>query len=261
MYNTLRAIILDPTMDRRTSLKQLLVATEKYKSVTIAGALKDGLAILKEAEATIDVICLSRAYGAEKVRNFIEAVGKVPQGECGVFILLLDPDTPTKIATAEALVLGAHNCLKEPYSVDDVKEVTEGAMELSTQFREERDRAGISGMVSEVMKYIDAVYQRIHARRDPGEAMRNLRDTAKVISQIRPELKELYYEILIERFMSADVPYFMPGLANYTGTSKATKKRAEAKRKQEEEDVKNGNVQKKEKKVKKELEDGSITPP
>jgi hypothetical protein len=264
VFETLQANIIDPDTGRRNSLKQLLLATEDYNTISPCGDLREAKQRIAASEEPIDVIFLSRIFDADTVKAAMEEIHNTSAGECTVFVLLLLPETPTKTGAAESLALGAHGCLKAPYSVDDVREITNQAIAMREEMREERDRIGINGMVGEAIKFIDRIYHKYRLGQSPGMDKRNLDDIAKAITNIPDNRDEMYYNIMLDHFLKTKPPYFPPGISNYYGASRATQRRAERRRKEEEELRKQGKEPKQPKIKRGEpeiLPNGRVAPP
>lgn len=257
----LSALIWDSSLERRNSLKLLLKNTERYAGLANCSTSRE--VITKLEEERWDVVLLPSTLDLEKIAEFVSDLKQVENGDLAVLIASVAPDDQNPSSIALRHTAGVHSCLMEPYSVDDVVEVTAKAFSLREKLQEDRNIRAVNTMLEEAMKYLDLISTKMKVDIDPGAARRSLKQTAKAIQTLRGDLRDIYLNLAVQKFIEAPIPDFIPGVENYNGTSPALSRRAEKRRQairegcakafDEQERAQWAEAQ--------EQEDGSVTPP
>ena len=230
MSDELRCIVIDETAAKRDELVTLIKTSAYFKEIRETRTLDGSMGLLENSVSNVDCVFVKHIFEDGELGSF---VNKFESHECGhstAFILLLeDPDHP--LVTDEEAVhkLGCHSVLIPPLSEQKIREIVAILMHLRPELLAKRDLLKLMEKIKLAMKGIDTASQLKKAEQQSTLAEQEVKAISTEIKEIlakNARLSERYFEQLIEEMISAEVPWFLPGMENYTGKSQATKRRA-----------------------------------
>ena len=124
---------------------------------------------------------------------------------------------------------GFDGFLFEPYSVDNLLEITQIAARVRKERSRAREEAALKLLISDLMNQIDLVAYLKQMQSESGRAMKKLRDTSAMLKTLAPESFELYQGLAIDLFEQAPLPKKVFQRKQYSGASSRVKKKMEDK--------------------------------
>ena len=125
-------------------------------------------------------------------------------------------------------MMGADGFLFEPYSVDQLVEITDLAAKVKAERSLAREQAALGFLLNDVMQQIDLIAYLRSAGYDVGRGMRRFKQMCTVFGTLEGESLDLYYNLAVDKFIEAPFPKKMYQ-ANYKGASKRVKEKMEKK--------------------------------
>ena len=149
MYTTLRALIIDPSADRRARLKQAALAYADFSRVYSVPSLKEARAHLC-SQPEYDLVFVSFAVGEDEALKFVIEGKKEESPRDAAFVLVLPPRSQNAETFADSLLEGADGFLLEPFSAEGLREMSDLAREVKREKELARERAALSIMIKNV---------------------------------------------------------------------------------------------------------------
>ena len=132
-FKPLAAILMDRDMDVRMRLKQATSSVSSFGKVHQATKPEEALDKLR-SEGPVDVVFISYQYERQQISDFIKAAKADLAGQDTAYVLVLKRKGESNAALAEYMLTGADGFLFEPFSVDELVEITA----LATRVKKER---------------------------------------------------------------------------------------------------------------------------
>ena len=227
----LEALIIDPDMATRVRLKQATTAVPQFGKVLQANSIDEADQKLKVGEAAFNVVFISNRFPNAATTDFITAAKKTAGGQDAAYILVLEAKSQDSSTVASTVLVGADGLLFEPYSIDQLVEITNLAAAVKAERGIERERAAFRFLLGDVMNQLDLIAQLKSNGMDMGPNLKRLREMCLIFTTLEGESKTNYLGVAGEMFEKAPVP--KPIVKRYRGVSERVKKRtAEKTRKQ-----------------------------
>lgn len=226
MNQKFSAWVIDRDMDARMRLKQATNSVPTFGQVKLVNSLEDSQKGLEQSPH-VDVIFMSHRFGQDQITDFIRKAKSTKGGMDSAYILVLQTADQDSNTVAQNVLIGADGFLLEPYSVDNLVEITALADRVKRERSMEREQAALKFLVEDVIKQVDRVAFIKSCGFDVGRNLKKLKDMCSVFYDLQSESKEVYYEIAIDLFMNAPLP--VTPQKNYKGVSDRVKKKMEAK--------------------------------
>ena len=219
--------VVDNDMAARMRLKSATTSVPRFGQVRLINSLEEALASLKNAAAGIDVIFISRRFAQDAITAFIAEAKHITAGQDAAYVLVLRTDDQQADSVAKNVLGGTDGFLLEPYSVDQLVEITELAARVRKERSQEREAAALRFLINDVIKQIDRVWFLKSSGFDVGRSLKKLKDMCKVFDSLDNETRELYFEIVVNAFETVPVP--QPPSKQYKGVSERVRLRMEKK--------------------------------
>lgn len=220
------SIVIDNDMAARMRLKTATTSVPSFGNVRMISTLHEAQSVLS-ASGHVDVIFISNRFPDREINPFIKSAKETGGGQDSAYILVLKTEDQESNTVAKNVLGGADGCLLEPYSVDQLVEITDLAARVKQERSQERQAAALRFLVQDTMKQLDRVWYLKSCGFDVGINMRKLKDMCKVFETLETESHELYLEIVVDAFEKAPLPAFP--VKKYKGVSDRVKKRMEQK--------------------------------
>ncbi|MBX7143814.1 MAG: hypothetical protein K1X79_05135 [Oligoflexia bacterium] len=222
------AILVDPEIQSRMRLKQATTAVPHFGKVHQLTELREAQNRLAGSERC-DVVFISRKFEMENIISFIKTAKGTGQGQDSAYILVLGAKDQDSSTVAASVMSGFDGFLFEPYSVDNLLEITE----ISSRVRKERslarEEAAMKLLVTDLLNQIDLLSYMKTMKSDPTRVLKKLRERTAVLKTLSPESSDIYYRIALDMFENAPLPTKIFQRKNYGGASSRVKRKMEDK--------------------------------
>jgi DNA-binding NarL/FixJ family response regulator len=222
------AMIIDAEISSRMRLKQATSALHNFRKVQQLGSLREGLERLKSSE-TCDVVFISGMLDQAELKAFIEAGKQTPHGQDSAYVLVMKAKDQGSATVATNVLVGADGLLFEPYSVDNLMDITRLSAKVKGERRQSRALAAIRFLLTDVMSQLDQIAHNKASGLEVGPSLKKFKDAAGVLGTFQGEQLHDYYDIAVDMFMSAPTPRPNFQRVKYVGASKRIQARNAAK--------------------------------
>ena len=220
------AIIIDPDLDTRMRLKQCTTVVHQFGKVFQLGTLKDASAKLAGGEAT-DVCFISYKYDQGEVTEFIKSAKAMKAGQDCAYVLVLKTKDQDASVVATNVLAGFDGFLFEPYSVEQLLELTEIAARVRKERMMGREEAALRFLLNDIVNQIDQIAYLKAAGFDMGPSMKKFKDLCSVLKTLQGDSIAVYTKLAIDLFEAAPLPKKIFQRKIYGGASSRVKKRQE----------------------------------
>ncbi len=225
-FRKFNCVILDPIMDTRMRLKQATQAVQDFGATHSASSPDEAIRICK-GDQEIDVVFVTGRLPREEFSSFVEDAKKTKQGEDSAYVLVLKSHADTQSDLAAGMMAGADGILCEPYSVDQLVEITRLASRVRKERSDTRERIAIGIMVDELVTQLDLVAFLKACGCEPGTSIKTLRDLGEKIHDLQPEFHPTYFELIGEKFEQVPPPKRAFQTKIYAGASSRVRQQME----------------------------------
>jgi response regulator RpfG family c-di-GMP phosphodiesterase len=221
------ALIVDPDIDRRMRLKTATTSVVQFKKVQLANKIAEAEDRLN-APGTWDVIFLNYSLEQEEIGKFIKKAKETDSAQDAAFILVLPAKDQESSTVASNVMIGADGFLFEPYSVDQLVEITDLAAHVKAERSAEREKAALGFLLNDIMSQIDMIAYLKSVGYDVGRGVKRFRQMCHVFDTLEGDSLTNYFDLAVEKFENAPFPEKIYQ-KNYKGASKRVKERMEKK--------------------------------
>ena len=219
-------IIIDPILDTRMRLKQATASVSEFGQVIQAPSTDEAIRQLK-GTTLIDVVFVTGKLEQNAFAEFVTEAKKTKQGEDAAYVLVLKSQTESGSDIAQMMMSGADGILCEPYSVDTLVSITHLAARVRKERWEAREKMAMGLIVTDAINQLDLVALLKASGCEPGTSIRALRDLGTKISAISPEMRDIYYDAVVEQFSVLPPPKNAFKTKLYGGASSRVKQHME----------------------------------
>jgi CheY-like chemotaxis protein len=216
-----QAFVVESDMEARMRLKGATTAVGHFANVRLLATTDEALAALG-VSGHVDLIFISRRFDQECITGFIAAAKEKGGGRDSAYILVLTTDMQQTRVVAKNVLSGVDGFLLEPYSVDNLIEITELASRVKRERSQQREAAAFQFLIQDVMRQIDRIAYLKSCQHDVSRSFKDLKGVCSVFSSLGGESLELYLEIAVETLANAPLPDFHAKV--YRGVSDRVKK-------------------------------------
>ena len=221
------ALIINSDIDARMRLKSATTSVIQFSKVQLLTNLNEGLSRL-EGGHVCDVLFVSYSFEKDEVKQFIKDAKGTKSGEDAAYILVLETGEQDSSVIAENVLIGADGFLFEPYSVDQLVEITNLAARVKRERAEEREQAALTFLLKDMMHQIDLIAYLKANGYDVGRGFKRFKQMCSVLNTLEGTSKELYMNLAVELFSEAPFPKNIYQ-KSYSGASKRVKEKMEKK--------------------------------
>jgi response regulator RpfG family c-di-GMP phosphodiesterase len=223
------ALVIEPDLDSRMRLKAAMTSVPAFKQNFQVGKIKEGQQKIDTSSKAIDVVFVSYRFTEEEVNEFLQYAKAAPITQDAAFILIKKSQDQQSTSIASSVLAGADGLLFEPFSVDQLMEITRIASKVKKERSSAREEGALKFLLSDVINQIDQVAYLKACEYETGTSMKKLKEMCGVFASLSPESKEIYNRIVIEAFENAHIPKMVFQRKKYTGASSRVQKRMEKK--------------------------------
>lgn len=222
------AIIIDPDLDTRMRLKAATTSVHQFGKVTLVNSSKEAVDTLVGRDMHCDVVFISHSITREETTSFIKEAKASKRGQDSAFVLVLKTKDQDSSTVAQNVLMGADGFLFEPYSVDNLVEITQLSARVKKERSETREAGAIKFLLNDIMQQIDLIAYLKGAGYDVGRGIKRFKDMCGVLKTFEGSSRDLYMKLVVDVFEAAPFPKKIYE-KNYAGASSRLKKKAEQK--------------------------------
>ena len=222
-----KALIVDSDLDTRMRLKAATTSVVQFGKVQLISTLGEATKRVESGETT-DVIFVSHGFEQDDVIDFIKTAKETKAAQDAAYILVLRTSEQDSTTVAQNVMIGADGLLFEPYSVDQLVEITELAARVKAERSQGREEAAIRFLLTDIMRQVDLIAYLKSCGYDVGRGIKRFKQMCKVLDALEADAREIYYRVAIEMFSEAPFPKKIYE-KSYAGASKRVRERMEKK--------------------------------
>lgn len=217
-------LIIDPELDARMRLKQVCSSLVNFGKVYPVGSFTECLGKLKSEQHT-DVVFVSARLGQANISDFIKDAKATQQGQDSAYILVIPSKDSASAMVAQSVMMGADGLLFEPYSVDQLVEITNLSARVRRERSAAREEVALRFLINDIIQQIDLIAYSRSCGYETGTAMRTFKQACTVLASLEPDSLKLYYRLVPDIFETAPVPANLFQRKKYGGASSRVKRR------------------------------------
>ncbi|MBX7137816.1 MAG: hypothetical protein K1X83_07510 [Oligoflexia bacterium] len=223
------AFIIDSDIDTRMRLRQATSSVQQFGKVTALNEPRDATMKLQSGAEHCDVIFLSCRFDDKEIAEFVRAAKETKFGQDAAYILVLNTNNQDSSTVANSVMLGLDGFLFEPYSVDQLVEITVLSAKVKKERSVARERIALTLMMTDMMNQLDLVAYLKSTGILPETSWKKLTEFAAPLRNLGPESFALYCDIAVAMFSNAPAPKRSFKTENYKGASSRVKRKMEQK--------------------------------
>jgi hypothetical protein len=220
-------IIIEPDLDSRMRLKTAMSSVYQFGRSHQVVSLNDGLA--KLSSEFIDVVFISYRFSKEEVLLFIDKAKSTKGGIDTAYVAILPAKEQLSSVVAQSIMKGYDGMLFEPYSVDQLLEITQLASRVKLERSAAREKTAIVMMIQDLIIQLDQVSYVKSCKVDSGVGFKKFREMCTLIKGLDQAKLDVYFENVVNAFEEAQPPKPVPQNMRYGGVSSRIKKKLEQK--------------------------------
>lgn len=218
------ALIIEPDIDARMRIKQATMAVHKFGHLQSVNSITEAISQVEYLDSPVDIIFVSKRISHDKMQGFFQFTRASKKTEDAANVVLFQSQEEGNALIKTILELGADGILCEPYSVDQLSEITELATFIKRERSQERERGAIVLLVDDIAKQFDLVSLLSATGGELGQSKRALLELSRIAHGLSESGKEYYYEKLIDKFSNLPPPPKAFQASSYNGASERVKK-------------------------------------
>ncbi|MCB0358626.1 MAG: hypothetical protein KDD44_03295 [Bdellovibrionales bacterium] len=215
MEKKLDALMVDTNLERRARLRDAAYAQRGFRNVQPVNGLDQALQRLQENNGC-DVLFISYEFDREEILEFVKSAKNTTVGSDCAYIMVMKPKDQNAETVAQDVLDGADGFLFEPYSVENLFEITKISARVKKEQAEARVAAAIRMTIEGAIEEIDRVAMLCQKRGDSPKLLEKLQSICAPIRRLDRRGQNTYFELLTELF--SEVP--PPPSNEYRGASK-----------------------------------------
>jgi response regulator RpfG family c-di-GMP phosphodiesterase len=223
------AIIADPDVQTRMRLKQATASVVQFGEVVQVTTLSEAGGRI-QSDRHWDVVFISNNFSEGEVTDFIARAKEHKGGQDAAFIRVLKSKDQQNSAVAQGMLQGIDGFLFEPYSVDQLVDITTLSARIKKERSDTRQRLAIELLLSDVMKQLDLVAFLKSVGFEVTRSATRLKEMCNALQGASTgQMLEVYKEVAVKLFSEAPLPKPMFQAKQYSGVSARVKKKMEEK--------------------------------
>jgi hypothetical protein len=222
------AVIIDPDSSTRMRLKQATTSVAEFDKVYQSSSIVEAASRLNSGDQ-MDVCFLSAAIEQTQLDAFILQAKAHKNGEDSAYICVMKGNSQASTSIAGNVISGFDGMLFEPYSVDQLVELTRIAARVRKERSGAREQAAIAIIISDIVKQLNQIAFVKKQGVDPTNLMKKFRNTTETLKRLQPESFQLYFTHVVEAFVSVPAPQLALEIKTYHGPSSRIQKRQQEK--------------------------------
>ena len=227
--DTYDALVIDPELDSRMRLKQAMSSVASFRGSVQFGKLREVITKLETSITPTDVIFISYRFDENEVIEFISQAKKINASQDAAFIVIKRSHDKQSTSIATSMLGGADGLLFEPFSVDQLVDITQIASRIKKERFQAREAIALRFLLADVINQIDQLAYLKSCEYETGPAVKKLKDMCSVFHSLSMESKSIYFNLAIDTFEASPAPKLIFQRKKYGGVSSRVSKRMEKK--------------------------------
>ncbi len=223
------AFIVDSEIDTRMRLRQATSSVTQFGKIHVFSSTRECSQRFQVGGDHCDVVFLSSKFDTKDVQDFIHVSKETKTGQDTAYILVLGARDQGSGVIANNVMIGVDGFLFEPYSVDQLVEITTLSAKVRKERSAARERIGLTLLLTDIINQVDLVAYLKGLGHEPGTSMKKLKELTHNLGNLSPESFQVYVELAIKIFSEAPVPKKAFKTDNYKGASSRVKRKADSK--------------------------------
>ena len=219
------AVIGDPDLLSRMRLKQATGALNEFGVVQPLSNLEEILHVLGADEGDrTDVVFASHTFSSQELMRFVESAKQTKFGRDAAYVLLLKNKEQAG-AVGQMVMKGFDGFLCEPYSIDQLVEITQLAARIRAERESVREKFAMTLMEKDIMSQLDIIATIKALGFGNAKTLDRLKELAQSVSQLPSESLPMYYDVAMKLFPEAAPPPKPEKIKSYKGVSSRVRDR------------------------------------
>lgn len=224
------ALIVEPDIDARMRLKQSTTALHCFENLHHVNSLREAQSFVEIAPQRIDILFVSKRIPPEDMRLFFTSCREKGKARTAAYVVLFQSVTEGANLIKSILELGADGILCEPYSVDQLSEISELAIKVRKEKSDILEKKMLTLLYEDFVKQIDLIACLRAAKCEPGFSAKVLKDLGETLKRLPESTKKNFIEVCLEKFPEAPIPPEALTPKTYGGASERVKRMMAKKR-------------------------------
>jgi hypothetical protein len=226
------ALIVDPDAKWRGTLRAAAQTLTTFSDIKQASSCREARRIL-DSRPDCDIVFFSFRVPEAEMNAFVQEARRRAGGDEVTFVSIVPQPTDGGGDAATLLLQGMNGILFEPYSVQAIQELSEVVLTTKKQRLIERRRAAMRLVINEITQLIDQRALMIKRSRPSDVPTARIKKLMVPVHSMPPEEQQTFFELVEEEFCAVPPPQGI----SYAGVSERVRKKLEAKREKEEEQL------------------------
>jgi response regulator RpfG family c-di-GMP phosphodiesterase len=202
----LTLLLVDNDIDSRMRLRHAVSTVQAFGEAVQVNNLEDARLRLDCAATKFDVVFLSYEFPREQLSKLISDGKSLKCGRDAAYVMLFAGNEDRNKSIAEGLLAGTDGFLFEPFSIDQLVDVTKLAAKIKLQRAAARQMLSLDFIVKDFVRLID-VYSRLTMMGcDASKARARVERMSNTVKSFEPEAQEAFLQALVEMFMLQPTP-------------------------------------------------------
>lgn len=221
------SLVVESNMQARNRLKQAAISIPEFGKMEFQSTTSEAIHRLTTGGTSLDIVFVTYRIEHAELLGFIKQAKEAKLAQDAAFILILENEDQNSSTVASNMLVGADGLLFEPFSVDQLVEITRLAAKVKRERADARERAALRVLVQDISAQIDTLSQLKKHGYDVGTTQKKLREVCSVLKTLDSSATQIYFDTAVELFESAPLPRPLAGKLAYGGVSSRVRKKME----------------------------------
>ncbi len=202
----LTLLLVDNDIDSRMRLRHAVSTVQAFGEAVQVNNLEDARQRLDSEITKYDVVFLSYEFPRDQLSKLVTQGKNLHGGSDAAYVMLFAGNEDRNKCIAEGLLAGTDGFLFEPFSIEDLVDVTKLAAKVKLQRAAARQMMALDFIVKDFVRLID-VYSRLTMMGcDVTKARARVQRMSDTVKSFEPEVQQAFLQSLVEMFMLQPTP-------------------------------------------------------
>ena len=200
-----RTLLIDHDLDIRMRLKESLLSVYYFIGIVNVSSVKQAREALS-GEDGFDLIFISYNFSEQEVLEIIEQA-RISNGGADSAFILVSSQLNKRSSEAARYMQGGIDCiLHEPFSTEELVEITSIGRNLHNSRRQVRETVSTGFIVRDIIRHIDLLASLRKRELQGTHTIEKLRSMIDLVKQFHPAAQEQYFVRVLDLFTSLPFP-------------------------------------------------------
>ena len=226
----LKAMAVDFNSIARHRLKQICHSLEEFDQVDQSSDIRAAIDRISARHSRLDIVFISSKFEPDEIKHFIAWAKKIEATQDAAFVMIMGVNDKGSTAEARCFINGGDGVLYEPFSTDQLREMSALAIKVRADRTQTRLAAHLHGMVNDMFSLLGDIAFLRQSNYSFAPVVKKFKKISSIVEGLQAEQTHIYYDALIER--SAKGPASKPTYPKhfaYPGKSNRARKRMQKK--------------------------------